>query len=106
MHPSDKPCREPDYRLESIDDELLLYHPGETKMLYCNQTASLIWGLCDGSRTVEEITYLLCEAFPDAADTIPADVEATLEQFHQHGAIKCLGEVAQTGRSIARKRSG
>jgi hypothetical protein len=57
-------------------------------------------------RTVEEITNLLCEAFPDAADTIPADVEATLEQFHQHGAIKYVGEGDQTGPSTARKRSG
>jgi hypothetical protein len=105
MHPSDKVCQEPDYRLEMIDDELLLYHPGETKILYCNQTASLVWGLCDGSRTVEEITKLLCEAFPDAAYTIPADVEATLEQFHQHGAIKYVGEGDQTGPSTARMRS-
>jgi hypothetical protein len=106
MHPSDKPCQRPDYRLESIDGELLLYHPGQTKILYCNQTASLVWGLCDGQLSVGEITGLLSEAFPDAADTIPADVKATLEQFHQHGAIRYVGEGNQTGSSTARKRSG
>jgi len=106
MHPSEKPCQKQDYRLELIDDELLLYHPGETKILYCNQTASLVWGLCDGQRAVEEIAGLLSEAFPDAAATIPADVNATLEQFHQHGAIEYVGEDNQTGPSTARKRSG
>ena len=106
MHPSDKPCQKPDYRLESIDGELLLYHPEQTKILYCNQTASLVWGLCDGQHTVEEIIGLLSEAFPDAADAIPADVEVTLEQFHQHGAIVYVGGDDQTGPSTARKRSG
>ena len=51
-----KPRRKPDYRLEAIDNELLLYHPAETKILYCNETASLIWQLCDGQRTLQEIT--------------------------------------------------
>ena len=106
MHPSNKPCQKPDYRLEVIDGELLLYHPQETRILYCNQTASLVWGLCDGQRSVEEITDLLGEAFPEAADTIPADVEATLEQFHQHGAIVYVGKGTQTGSSTTPKRSG
>jgi hypothetical protein len=88
MEPSKKPRRKTDYHLELIDDELLLYHPGRTKILYCNQTASLVWNLCDGQRTVEEIAALLAESYPEAAATIPADVEATLGQFLEHGAIE------------------
>jgi hypothetical protein len=87
MEPSKKPRRKTDYRLELIDDELLLYHPGRTKILYCNQTASLIWELCDGERTVEEVAALLRESYPEAAEIIPADVEATLGQFLEQGAI-------------------
>jgi hypothetical protein len=90
MTSQNKPQRKPDYRLEMIDDELLLFHPGETKILYCNQTASLIWQLCDGQHTVEEITALLSDAFPEAADTIAADVEATLQEFLQPGAIELV----------------
>lgn len=83
-----KPRRKPDYRLEMIDNELLLYHPAETKILYCNETASLIWELCDGQRTPQEITALLGDAFPEAADSIADDVQVTLRQFVQHGAIE------------------
>jgi len=90
MDASKRPQRKPDYRLELIDDELLLYHPGETKILYCNQTASLIWGFCDGRRTVQEITGLLSEAFPGAAEAISADVTATLGQFLDQGAIELI----------------
>ncbi|MBN1220170.1 MAG: PqqD family protein [Anaerolineae bacterium] len=85
---SQKPRPKPDYRLELMDGELLLYHPGQTKIFYCNPTASLIWHLCDGQRTVKEITALLRQAFPAAASAIAADVEATLQQFAAHGAIE------------------
>lgn len=86
----DKPRRKPDYHLEMIDDELLLYHPGETKILYCNPTASLIWQLCDGQYTAQEITTLLSDSFPEAAETIAAEVEATLQDFLQYGAIELV----------------
>ncbi len=83
-----KPCRKPDYRLEKIDNELLLFHPAQTKIMYCNETASLIWQLCDGQSTPQEIVALLAAAYPEAADTIADDVQATLQQFAQHGAIE------------------
>ncbi len=84
----DKPKQKSDYRLEMINDELLLFHPTQTTILYCNQTASLIWQLCDGQRTTQEINQLLRTAFPESADTIEADVATTLKQFEQHGAIE------------------
>lgn len=83
-----KPQREPDYQLEQIDDELLLYHPSRTKILYCNQTASLVWQLCDGQRSTQEIIDLLTAAYPEAKDSLPFDTEQTLEEFQEHGAIK------------------
>lgn len=85
-----KPKRELDYQLEKIDNELLLYHPGKTQIMYCNETASLIWQLCDGQRSVDEIIALLAEAFPEAIDVIAGDVQATLQQFAEHGAITYL----------------
>jgi coenzyme PQQ biosynthesis protein PqqD len=78
----------PDYRLELLDGELLLYHLAETKIMYLNQVASLIWQLCDGERTVEEITAMLCEAFPESAEAVASDVIMALEQLLEHGAIR------------------
>ncbi len=85
---ANKPRRVPDYRLEKLDDELLLLHPAQAQVLYCNETASLIWQLCDGQRTGAEISALLAEQYPDAADVIARDVTSTLAQFHAHGAIE------------------
>jgi len=85
---SNKPRRRPDYRLEPMDQELLLFHPERGTVLYCNETAALIWQLCDGQRTVEEIVALLVEAYPEAADSITGDVEATVREFTAHGALE------------------
>ncbi|MFP4345721.1 MAG: PqqD family protein [Anaerolineales bacterium] len=81
MNPRERPRREPGYRLEMVDDELLLFHPATTRIVYCNATAGLIWRLCDGERTVGEIVALLTEAYPEAAETLAADVERALEQL-------------------------
>lgn len=84
----DKPLRQPDYRLETIDDELLLFHPAKTQVLYCNQSASVIWQLCDGQRTTQEIVTLLRDTYPEAANEIVEDVTATLQTFKDYDAIK------------------
>jgi hypothetical protein len=85
-----KPKRSSDFRLEEIDGELLLFHPGTAKMIYCNQTASVIWQLCDGERTMEEIVELLTNAYPEAADGMAEDVEATIQQFVAQNAIELV----------------
>ena len=80
----------PGYRLESIDDELLLFHPGSNKIICCNPSASLVWQLCDGRRTTQEIVTLLQASYPEAQETIAVEVEAILGQFAQHGAIQLV----------------
>ena len=84
----DRPIRGADYRLEQLDDELLLYHPSDTKILYLNQSASLVWGLCDGEHNVAEIIELLSQAYPEAAASIPDDVHAALTEFLGSGCIE------------------
>jgi Coenzyme PQQ synthesis protein D (PqqD) len=88
LEPTNKPKQKTDYRLETLDDEILLYHPSETKIMYLNPTASIIWGLCNGERTTQEIISLLQDAYPESAAEISADVETTLEQFIEHGCIE------------------
>ncbi len=90
MKLSAKPKQKPDYHLEMLDGELLLYHLDETKILYCNQTASLIWYLCDGRQTIGEMIDILGEAYPDAAETMASDVEETIQQFLAAGCIELL----------------
>lgn len=82
------PRRAPDYRLEQLDHELLLYHAGKTTALYLSETASLVWHLCDGRHSDRDIMNLLAEAFPETGGSVAADVESTLRRLEQEGAIE------------------
>jgi len=82
------PRQKADYQLTHVDGENLLAHPATTTTLYLNDTAFLVWQLCDGQRTSAEIAVLLGDAFPQAGATIPEDVDATLKHLREHGAIE------------------
>jgi hypothetical protein len=82
------PSRSPHFLLERMDGELLLYHPGLTRTLLLNETASMIWELCDGRRSERVIVRLVAGAFPEAGDAVIQDVEATLRRFAEEGAIE------------------
>lgn len=80
-----------EFSLEEIDDELLLYHPAKTKAVYLNETAALVWQLCDNKRSVAEIVSLLKENYPES-ETIQSDVEQTLQQLADNGAVELEGD--------------
>jgi hypothetical protein len=85
-----KPFRVPEYRLEQVDNEMLLFNPAKTNILYCNETASLVWQLCDGQRSIGQIVTLLVDAYPEAAESIKRDVQAVLKDFQDNGAAILL----------------
>ncbi|MBN2004557.1 MAG: PqqD family protein [Anaerolineae bacterium] len=87
MSGTKKPRRKPGYHLEMLENELLLFNPEQTLVLYFNETASVVWELCDGQRTVSEIVFLLSEAYPEARKAIESDVNSTLDQLFHHGVI-------------------
>lgn len=87
MKPEAIPQANTEFNLEEIDDELLLYHPTKTKAVYLNETAALVWQLCDNQRSVAEIVSLLAENYPES-DKIGEDVEQTLQQLVDNDAIE------------------
>ncbi|MGE0704208.1 MAG: PqqD family protein [Vicinamibacterales bacterium] len=82
------PVRDPQCLLEHLDENVLIYHPRLTKTIHLNQSAAIVWDLCDGTRSVQEIADALVQVFPDAAADIREDVDATLQRFADEGAIE------------------
>ncbi len=76
-----------DVKTEVIEGELLLYDPRQTKAIYLNASAAVIWSLCDGRRQVREIIRLIKEGYPDAKTTLTEDVLATLDQLYESGVL-------------------
>ena len=76
------------FQIESLDDEIVLLHPARNIIIHSNQTGALIWGLCDGRRTVDEITEILIAAYPEARNEIQVDVPATIQTLTSRGALE------------------
>ena len=87
MDQSKYPLQNEGYMLEELDGELLLYHLDQTKTVYLNNSAAVVWHLCDGTNTVADIIALLTAQFPESADAIPDDVHETLRSLRDAGAL-------------------
>jgi hypothetical protein len=78
-------------KAETIDGELLLYHPRQTKAIYLNPSAAGIWSLCDGQRRVGEIIEMIGESYPEAKDNLQEEVFATLQRLRDDGVLRTTG---------------
>lgn len=75
------------FQIETMDGEIVLLHPSRSIIIHGNQTGALIWQLCDGARTVEEIVELLGAAYPEARENIEEDVPAAIQTLIDRGAL-------------------
>jgi hypothetical protein len=76
-----------DVEMEFVEGELLLYDPRETRAVYLNATAAIVWGLCDGSRSVLEIIRVIEASYPDAGANLTNDVLQALDQLQENGVL-------------------
>ena len=81
------PRQKAGYELADLDGECMVYNGAEAKALYLNETASLIWKLCDGHRTIGTIEDLLRDAYPEA-QALSEDVAAVFQVLIEHGAVE------------------
>src|SRR5262245_48426422 len=77
---------------EEMDEESLLYHEGMKKTIYLNETATIIWKLCDGSRSVTEIIDLLNQVYADSGENVDADVADAIAELAAEGALRFGGK--------------
>ena len=75
------------YAFADLDGECMVYSGAEAKALYLNDTASLIWKLCDGQRTVATIEELLRAAYPDA-ERLREDVAEAFHVLVEQGVVE------------------
>ena len=79
----------PGYRIEEYHEEIFLYHHN-IRLASLNETAALIWLLCDGKRSIIDICNSLQEAYSQNSSDIRQDIQATLRQFVSYGAIELV----------------
>ena len=79
--PQLKPVPRAGVRFEELDGEAVVYDRSGHKAIYLNETANVVWQLCDGQRTVAEIAALLAKEFPEAAAEIESDVSDAVDSM-------------------------
>lgn len=59
---------------EDMDGETLVYNPSLATTLHLDQPSTIVWGLCTGEHSVEEIIESVCELYPDQAKQVRNDI--------------------------------
>src|SRR5262245_16977047 len=100
MTPQTVPKQAFGFFVEEMEGENLLYRLGGHKAIHLNDTATVIWKLCDGNRTVREIIDLLKNEYPGAETTVAADVWEAIATLVGEGALlEAVGVVPAEGGS-------
>lgn len=72
-----------------MDGEVLIFNPATTTTVYLNETAKIVWDLCE-SLSVEEMIRALQLQYPEQADNIADDVSAAINELHeQQILVRC-----------------
>lgn len=81
------PNQHHDFQVELIDEETLLYQHQLKRVVYLNESAALVWHLCDGRRSVADIIELLVNSYPDTEDAVRADVIEAIDNLVLEDAL-------------------
>lgn len=76
------------YQISEMEGESLLYSHDKMTMFHLNQSAAVIWQLCDGQRTVSEIVDFLTSAYPDLSRQLERDVCSTIQQLVEDDVLR------------------
>lgn len=71
-----------------IGEELLVYVPRSGTAYALNRSAAAIWHLCDGIRTIEEITEELGQWISRTRATLLPDVTQGVTRLHEWGLLE------------------
>jgi hypothetical protein len=84
---SQRVLRNSRFELVEVSGEIILYDSATHDVIYLDRSASVIWFLCDGERSVAEISRLIAGAYPESRDTIADDVRRTVSELAKQGAL-------------------
>ncbi len=87
---NDKPLRRQDVTCRQLDKaETMLFDPETEALHILNPTARLIWELCDGEHTTEDIVAAIKAQYTDTKDRdVLSEVQETLSTFTTQGLLQ------------------
>jgi hypothetical protein len=84
-------------RFEELDGEAVVYDRSGKRASYLNDTATVIWKLCNGTHAVPDIVAVLAKEYPEDAASVASDVRETIERLVQDRLVIFVKTVADAG---------
>jgi hypothetical protein len=76
-------------RAIQVEGETMLHDPTVQKVYVLNPTAALVWSLCDGDHTLEQMIDAVKTQFSQTTEAdIPQDVDQTLAWFSEYDLLE------------------
>lgn len=95
--PATKPRVREDLTVVELDGEAVVYDERSGDLHHLNPTATLVFGLCDGTATGRELAADISEAYQQPLDEVVDQVHTLLRQFRKAKLIESAGNGARTG---------
>ncbi|MCI5217815.1 MAG: PqqD family protein [Candidatus Electrothrix sp. LOE2] len=75
-----------------VDDEVMLHDQKQRKVYTLNPVAALVWSLCDGSHTADQIVASVKSQFSGyEPSAISPEIHKTITQFREYGLLDSDG---------------
>jgi len=85
----DRPTKKPSVISKKLGKETVLYDQETRAIHVLNPAGIIVWELCDGRHSPEDIEQALREEFrADEQDGILEDVRRIIERFHSEGLLE------------------
>ena len=84
----ERPKRRIDLINEDVEDESVIYDPKNHNVHHLNPMASIIWELCDGNHTPQEISEEIVDVLEGDPAQVEGDVTKTLGEFQEKGLLE------------------
>jgi uncharacterized protein YaiI (UPF0178 family) len=78
-----------------IGDDIVVIKDNGLATHVLNKTAASIWEMCDGKRSIDEITTRLCERFDVSFEEARADVREIIKKFIRLGITNQIEETSR-----------
>jgi hypothetical protein len=85
-----KPKAAPGTAARAIGQDTVVVAPKTGKVFVLNRTGGLIWGLCDGSRSVDELAGSLVAQFGISPQQARSDVQDLLQALAERQLIEMV----------------
>jgi PqqD family protein of HPr-rel-A system len=83
-----KPTVRRDLTVVELDGEAVIYDEGTGELHHLNPTATIVFGLCDGTATMRELATDIADAFGVPRDEVESQVRAVVRRFRAAGLLE------------------